>query len=446
MQDTYNYLKKLLACGDKVVIACSSGPDSMFLLELLLYLQKTIKFDLIVAHVNHNLRKESEEEYLYIKNYCNERKLTFEYYKIDAYDNGNIEAQAREKRYVFLKDVVKKYNAKYLMTAHHGDDLVETILMRLTRGSNLNGYIGFKVSSDMVDYKVIRPLIFMTKDEINKYLNENRIKYYIDQTNESSEYTRNRYRKNILPFLKEENNDVHLKYLSFSQELEECVNYIDSIVENIVQKYFKDNVLYIDNILDEDEFIIKKVCERILKIIYQDDIYLINKNHLNNLMELIHSKFNYAIDLPNKIKFVKEYTQVKVVKDLETIKDYNYIFDKHIDLLNGYEIIQIEQSDNHNNFHLYLNSKELTLPLIVRTRNNGDKMAVKNLNGHKKVKDILIDEKIPISQRKEIPIVTDSDNNILWIPGVKKSKFDKENIQNYDIILKYQKKEGEFNE
>src|SRR5699024_2935456 len=122
---------------------------------------------------------------------------------------------ARLKRYNFFDELVHTYHAKYLMTAHHGDDLMETILMRLTRGSSLKGYAGFKKEYKKDNYKVVRPLITQTKQEIIEYMDNLGLKYFIDESNFSDKYTRNRYRKNILPFLKQEDPQVHHKYLKF---------------------------------------------------------------------------------------------------------------------------------------------------------------------------------------------------------------------------------------
>ena len=105
------------------------------------------------------------------------------------------------------------------MTAHHADDLIETILMKIVRGSNLSGYAGFRMIVDMGNYKIVRPLIYYTKDELIKYDEEKHIKYYMDATNFDDIHTRNRYRKVIFPFLKKENSDVHKKFLIYNEEL-----------------------------------------------------------------------------------------------------------------------------------------------------------------------------------------------------------------------------------
>ena len=145
--------------GDRIVIGCSSGPDSMALFDMLLKVREKYNLELICAHVNHNLREQSIEEYNYVKQFCNQNNIEFEYLSIEKYHNDNFHNDSRTIRYNFFEQIVKKYCAKYLMTAHHGDDLIETILMRITRGSNLNGYSGFKLETKLENYSLIRPLI-----------------------------------------------------------------------------------------------------------------------------------------------------------------------------------------------------------------------------------------------------------------------------------------------
>ena len=126
-----------------VVVACSGGPDSMALLDVILKLRDKRNINIICAHVNHKLRIESEQEKVDVENFCKNNKIIFEYMEITKYDKDNFHAQARNIRYDFFDKLMKKYNAKYLFTAHHGDDLIETILMRISRGSTVKGYSGF---------------------------------------------------------------------------------------------------------------------------------------------------------------------------------------------------------------------------------------------------------------------------------------------------------------
>lgn len=439
------FLDSLLKKKDTVVLAISGGPDSMYLANLLLTYKEKLNLKIIIAHVNHSLRKQSEEEEIFVKKYAEENKLLFEYLRIDSYNKENFHNYARTKRYKFFYEIVNKYQADYLMTAHHGDDLMETILMRLTRGSSLKGYSGIKLITEGDNFKIVRPLLFLDKKKIIDYMDQNKLKYYIDSSNQSSKYTRNRYRQNILPFLKKEDKNVHLKYLEFSQELESTDKYIERVVLNEVKRVYKDNKINVEKIKQLDEYILKKVIEEILHLIYNNELAKVNKKHQEALYNLINSdKPNSFINLPNNIIALKEYNNISFmkVKDLEK-ENYSYIFNEEIILPNKDRIIKLAKPGKTDNFYLYLDSKEITLPLIVRSIKGHDKMAVKNLKGHKKIKDILIDSKIPISYRKQLPVVTDSQNNILWLPGIKKSKFDKAKEQNYDIILKYEKKEGD---
>ena len=141
MIDILKKLKKTLPNNQTIIAAISGGPDSIVLLNLLLQVKKEKNLKIVCAHVNHKLRKESANEAQMIKNYCQKNNVIFEYMEINEY-KGNTENYARKKRYEFFEKLIKKYSSPFLLTAHHGDDLVETIIMRLIRGSSLKGYGG----------------------------------------------------------------------------------------------------------------------------------------------------------------------------------------------------------------------------------------------------------------------------------------------------------------
>ena len=179
MKKVIEFLKNNLNKNTSLVVACSGGPDSMCLLDLVTKLKDELNLNIIVAHVNHKLRSESEEEAKMVESYSKDNNLIFELLEITDYINGNFtEEDARKRRYKFFNEVIDKYHATTLLTAHHGDDLIETILMRLTRGSNLSGYIGIKEISQNEKYKTLRPLLSVTKDEIINYLKEKKIVMY----------------------------------------------------------------------------------------------------------------------------------------------------------------------------------------------------------------------------------------------------------------------------
>lgn len=435
LDDILKKLDKTIKENETVITATSGGPDSMALLNLLIKLSKTKKITIICAHVNHNLRKESQEEAIMVKKYANENNLIFEKMEINHYE-GNTENYARTQRYNFFEKLIKKYNATYLLTAHHGDDLTETILMRMVRGSSLKGYSGFQEITDNGTYKIYRPLITKTKDELLNYVKTNNIPYAVDKTNFSEEYTRNRYRLNILPILKKENKSVHLKFLKFSETLKLYDDHINKEVNEKLNKIYQNNNLNLNLFENEDELIKRKILYKILNDLYYKNISLITDNHVELILNIIESpRPNLKINLPNKVLVIKNYQNLYFTKNTE-IKPYSFTFENKVILPNDKILIK-EETDDTSNYTIRLNSKELSMPLIVRTRQNGDKMEIKNLNGHKKIKDIFIDEKISESDRNNWPILTDQNNQIIWLPGLKKSKFDKQKHENYDIIIRY---------
>ena len=424
--------------GDKIVIGCSTGPDSMALLDMLLKIRNKYNLSIVVAHVNHNVRKESYEEAEFIKKYCEENNLICESMVIEDYGDDNFHNEARNIRYNFFENLVHKYDANYLMTAHHGDDLIETILMRMVRGSNLSGYLGFKSVVNMDGYYIVRPLIYYTKAELEEYDKENNVKYYIDSSNSKDKYTRNRYRKYVLPFLKEEEKDVHLKFLKFSNTLLEANKFIEKARDRAINRVMDNDKILIDKFLLEDSYIQREILYYLLSEFYQDDLILLSDRHINLMLDLINSsKANSYINLPNEVIARKDYNYFEIVKEIEDIANYEIEFDEVVMLPNNRKIEKIDATIDNSNNICRLDSKEIVLPLIVRTRKIGDRISVKGLNGTKKVKDIFIDKKIPLLDRDNWPIVVDSEGKVVWIPGIKKSRFDKKKTESYDIILKY---------
>lgn len=430
MKRELEFLEESITDNSKVIIACSGGPDSMCLLNLLIRLKTKKNLELIVAHVNHKLRSVSDDEAKMVEDYAKKNKVTFELQELDYQNAKFSEDDAHRKRYKFFKSLIKKYKANYLVTAHHGDDLIETILMRIARGSNLNGYIGIKRVTQNEDYVTLRPLLSTTKDEIIKYNENEFIPYVIDESNDSLKYTRNRYRKNILPFLKNEDEYIHLKYLKFSEELEEYDNFVNNYIKE--KEFIVDNQIVINKITNESEFIKRKTIELIVKSIQLNDYFNISDNQMNELLKLIYNS-NKSIDLNNNYIGINEYGYLKIIK--KPNKEYQeIILDKDLEFL-GFNFYYNCDNGNSSNNCIYLNSSEVTLPLKLRTRCNGDKMQVLNL-GTKKINDIFIDNKINKELRSNYPILVDAKNNIIWLPSLKKSQFCKDKSEKYDIIIK----------
>lgn len=441
MKDVYTFLDSLnIKHEDTLVVAVSYGPDSMFLLDLLKNKYKNNK--IVCCHVHHNHRKESDLEAKKLKEYCLSNNIIFEFMKIVSYKNNKFtEEEARNKRYDFFEDVLAKYNSKYLFTAHHGDDLVETVLMKISRGSSFKGYGGISLVSNRENYKIIRPLLYLTKEDILNMCKTNNISFAVDKSNLSDNYKRNRYRKYVLPKLKEENKLIHRKFLEFSNEIIKYNNYVDKVVNDRYKSIVNKNIINLDLLKKEDGLIVQKIIEKYLFIIYKKDIVKITNIHKTNIYNLIYStKPNLKLSMPNKINIIKSYNKLYFDKEYNYNKDC-ILFSGKLKLPNGYIIEEIENLDNTTNYVTCFKKDDIDFPIYVRIRKNGDKMEVLNLNGTKKIKDILIDDKVPLSIKNACFVVTDKNDNIIWVPGIKKSKYDRSKTGNYDIILKYYKEE-----
>lgn len=424
---------------DTVVIAVSGGPDSMALLTIISKLRNKLDLKIICAHVHHNVRRESDNEAIFVKEFCEKNDILFEMMKIENYNDNNFHRQAREKRYQFFETLIRKYHAKYLFTAHHGDDLIETILMRMVRGSTLRGYAGFLTVVERENYKIVRPLIHHTKEEIIHYLEQNNITWVEDQSNLKDVYTRNRFRKYIVPQLKSEERNVHDKFYKFSNLLIQYSDYVNQQTQNAMFHVYKNHTLDLLEFRLLEQLIQRNLLAMILEQYYKDNIAVISDKHITMIKDMINSeKSNLTIQLPNQLIVRKSYQFVHFDYHVEKLNAYHYKLEDDLLLPNGKKIIQVEQEDSNSNNVCRLDTNDIHLPLYVRTRKSGDSMEVKGLNGHKKIKDIFIDEKIPIEERNEWPIVIDSLGNIVWLPGIKKSKFDKSKKEKYDIILKYE--------
>ena len=440
-----NFIKNIDLNNDNyIIVGVSSGPDSMALLHML---KNNIQCKIVCAHINHNVRKESIEEEYFLKNYCQKENIIFESLTIETYKENNFENEARKRRYNFYESLLKKYNSHNLFLAHHGDDLIETILMKIIRGSNLEGYAGIKTISYLENYKIIRPLLNITKKDILEYNKINNIKYYIDKSNEDIKYTRNRYRKNLIPFLKKEDKLVHLKFLKYSNTLQEYDNYIKYEINKKIKDIYINNIIDIEKLNKEHPFMKKNIIFHILSKIYNNKPNIIKEKHLIDILNMtLDKKPNYKINLPNNYIAKKEYNFIYIERKKDNLsKSYQKIL-QNTNKIDDIVIKQVDKINTNGNDVCRLNSNNIKLPLYLRNKKDGDYIEILGLNGRKKIKDIFIDKKIPQDKRNNYPLLVDSEDKILWIPNIKKSKYNVKKDEFCDIILTSHKEGENLNE
>ena len=423
-----------------VVVGVSAGPDSMCLLNLLE--KKTNK--IIVCHINHNIREQSIIEEEYLKTYCQEHNLIFESMTIKEYKENNLENEARKIRYKYYEEILNKYNSNKLFLAHHGDDLIETILMKIERVSNIEGYAGIKRISKLKNYDIIRPLLPYTKEDIITYNKSHNITYYIDSSNTNIDYTRNWYRHKVLPILKEKDKNIHLKFLKYSETLQEYNEYIDREINKKLSSIYQDNIINIDVLNKEDYFLKKNILYYIMNDIYNNESNIITEKHIQNILTMINSnKPNLSINMPQSKILVKEYNKLYIKKNIKEEKKYKIIFE-NTTKIDSLEIKKVSEEESDGNNICRLNSKDIKFPLYIRNRKDGDYMILKNSNYKKKIKEIFIENKLPISKRNNYPLLVDSDDKVLWIPNMKKSNLCYKKDENCDIIIKCIEREEDY--
>lgn len=423
-----------------VVVGVSAGPDSMCLLNLLE--KKTNK--IIVCHINHNIREQSIIEEEYLKTYCQEHNLIFESMTIKEYKENNFENEARKIRYKYYEEILNKYNSNKLFLAHHGDDLIETILMKIERVSNIEGYAGIKRISKLKNYDIIRPLLPYTKENIITYNKSHNITYYIDSSNTNIDYTRNWYRHKVLPILKEKDKNIHLKFLKYSETLQEYNEYIDREINKKLSTIYQNNIINIDVLNKEDYFLKKNILYYIMNDIYNNESNIITEKHIQNILTMINSnKPNLSINMPQNKILVKEYNKLYIKKNIKEEKKYKIIFEDTTKI-DSLEIKKVSEEKSDGNNICRLNSKDIKFPLYIRNRKDGDYMILKNSNYKKKIKEIFIENKLPISKRNNYPLLVDSDDKVLWIPNMKKSNLCYKKDENYDIIIKCIEREEDY--
>ncbi len=385
-----------------LILSVSGGVDSMVLLTML----TNSPYRIVVVHFNHLKRDESVIEKDLVESYCKVHEIPFHYYTISI-RAGNFHHQAHQMRMYYLNEVAHLYKTPYILTAHHADDLFETVLIKMTRGSNLLGYAGMQLIHSTPDYKYIKPLLYTSKTEIIEYAVQNNVKYLEDSSNEENFYLRNRYRHAIVPIMKQENEKLLDQITQYHKQITHAFDFIRNTTKSLIKK---DMVIDLDKYEFYDEAI-------------KDDViaYLIESYHLTlsyeiiqKIKKILHSKKpNQIYKLSKDYSFIKAYNKA-YIKELSMIKPIRIMVKEgENDLLNVAIFTFSQKTDANTEEFTKLCYNKLAFPLWIRHREDGDLLAYDY--GHKKLKKLLIDRKIPDEKRKHLWILTDNDNRILWV-------------------------------
>jgi len=425
----------------RIVVGVSGGPDSLALLHYLLKEREKRNLFLVVAHVDHMFRgEESFQDAMFVKAFCGQYNIPFELFQVNVTkimeETGkSSQIAGREVRYNFYHTIMEQYYSPYLALGHHGDDQMETMLMRLTRGSSGKARAGIPFSRPFYEGIIFRPFLCLTKEELQHYCDRHHLIPRIDPSNAKSIYSRNRFRKQVLPFLKAENRQVHEHFQRFSEELQSDEEYLQQLtaerLNTVLTKREEDKIT-----IDIKQFqtmplpLQRRGIQLILNYLYKEKPASLSAIHIDQVFSLIyHHEPSGTLDLPNGLKVIRSYFELFL--QYEQLKPESFYFEINepgtIMLPNGGSIIidyiTGENPDVSKNSAIF-NAALLQFPLIIRNRRKGDRMTIKGIKGSKKLKDIFIDQKVPRQDRDMWPVITDGEGFIIWLPNLKRSSFE----------------------
>ncbi|WP_164670637.1 tRNA lysidine(34) synthetase TilS [Virgibacillus doumboii] len=435
------FIKKnlLLKENATVIVGVSGGPDSMALLHILSSIRDEWNLKLVVVSADHQLRgKESADDLTYAENICREWNIPFYGTSLDVAahkHNKKVGTQvaARELRYAFFAKQMNAFHADFLALGHHGDDQIETMLMALVRSASPEMLSGIPMKRDFAAGEIIRPLLCATKEEIEEYCFENGIVPRRDPSNEQTTYTRNYFRKELLPLLKEKNSNLHSTVQHLSHTLQEDEQFLTDEAKKMVNCVVdfhdkKEEVSFkIDLFKTYPHSLQRRAFHLILNYLYKElpkNLSYVHEEQFFTMLKNGHG--NVQIDFPQNLKLIRTYHNVVFCFSSNQSQHYSYhkIMDIPGDmkLPNGITIsaVYTDSPDEAGSSAYICNKNSVALPLHIRTRLAGDRMSWKGLKGSKKVKDIFIDAKVPLNKRDTWPVLTDNNGKILWLIGLKK--------------------------
>ncbi|WP_440897245.1 tRNA lysidine(34) synthetase TilS [Amphibacillus sp. Q70] len=454
------YIKKhnLIESGSKVMVGVSGGPDSMALLQYLLEKRAAYQLDLVAVIIEHGLRgEESEQDIEYVQHFCQKNKIKFEAQHINVikykeeHRLGTQEA-ARILRYQAFDQLMKKHQADDLALAHHADDQVETVYMRLTRGTQLDALQGIKNTRPFSTGKIIRPFLSITKSMIEEFCREKGIVPRRDLSNEKDVYTRNYFRINVLPQLKKKNPNLPETIMHMSENIADDIQYLFDQTKRVSQEVLnisenpKMVTCQINKLKKHPLALQRRLFHLILDYLYDHLPDGLNYRHEQQFFNLVNSRrASASMDLPLQLKMIKSYQSLIFRFEQEKQREYHFplaipgrtILPNH-DVLEAEIVDRIESLPTDNRtFYLPVNIDQYP-SLAIRTRQPGDRIYLAHINGRKKVKAVFIDKKIPLEKRDQWPLLVREEGEVLWVVGLVKSNLTKQAKEDHYIKLTYQ--------
>lgn len=425
---------KLIEEGDHVIVGASGGPDSQFLIYALMELRKEMDFTIILAHLNHLHRKEGDFDESLVEETSEKFALDFRKKSASMDDYAkkyglSSEDAGRRLRYEFFREIQEEDPKSKIAVAHNLDDQAETVLMRIIRGTGVEGLRA-------MDYRsgdIIRPILDIKKAKILDYLDSEQIPYAIDKTNFAADYTRNRLRLDIIPEIEKINPNFKESLVKLSEiatdEISISDSYIRNIYEDIIVQRKTDAISFDkEGFESQDKAIQAKLLRKSIGDI-KKEIRDISKENIESFLRLTDLANGKSI-IKDDLVFLKSYKFYKMSLRKEDSQKKTEELTINIgnigeELSFGKKRIKISSVSDFQKKHgkniEYFDRDKLTFPLSVRFRKNGDKFRPIGLGHSKKIKDFFIDMKVDKEKREKIPLIL-SENDIIWVTSFRSSE------------------------
>lgn len=432
--EEYNLIEE----NDNIVIGLSGGPDSMALLYVLLEVRKEIDFNIIIAHVNHGVRgAEALADEKFVENLA--KKLNLPYYStrvnMDEYAKErriSSEEAGRALRYGFFRKILSKIGGGKIAVAHNKNDQAETLLMRFFRGTGIDGLKGMEYRNG----DIIRPILGIEREEIEKYLLDNNIEARLDKTNLQPIYNRNRIRLELIPYIEKYFNPNIIDTLwrtsnILSIDSRFLEKYSKETYSKLVKKKENNSIILNGSLfLKEDRSIQQRIIRNCILDLNGDLQGFTNRHILDTLTLFLERGTGKSIDLSNNMVAKTSYDDfiIEKKKDMEhrdflfKINHEGFTYIDELQLGLNIKVLPIKdiKINTKDRFVKYFDYDKILGGLYIRNRRDGDRFVPYGMKGSKKIKDYFIDEKIPKEKRDKIPLITDEEK-ILWVVGYRTS-------------------------
>ncbi|MFD2115455.1 tRNA lysidine(34) synthetase TilS [Paenibacillus yanchengensis] len=453
--------QQMWQAGDTIIVAVSGGPDSMCLLHALKRVSHAEQIKIVAAHVNHGFRPvESAAEQTMVEQFATSLEIPLETIQLQMpaiilATKANAQVAAREQRYQFLQQVAISYGTNFIALAHHGDDQAETVLMHLIRGSGLSGLSGMRAVRQEKQSVFIRPLLRMNKMDIISYCEQHAVPFMIDSSNLQKDYIRNQIRHDVIPFLSHYNQQLP----DALQRVAEIVSAEDEWLQEQTQQFFNKLVT-----IKQEQCIISLQSLNQLHVALQRRLIKLILSYLSNVpdgfsferieairaMTRANTASTSRIEAGWKIEVRKEYDHIRFLyqpsfHQESAVETVYPIYIAEVTTLQQFELphgwrLTLERVANTSEYTARTGAEAqfdlaaISFPLMIRTREPGDRMNVLGLKGSKKVQDMFVDAKVTQLERERYPLLFDAEERLLWIPGIRRSSIGLVNVDTKAIL------------